>query len=167
MSRKCSIATAFLRSLKSFVPHSTDTQSLARATPYCARSTLDIVVQVRAWFVRGLCTCTVDNPLAKARGLSLRTGAQTMLYLSLFHLTLNCLKCQDTSMHDNKPKSYLFRWVSNCYLNIDNHPCFTYLQTIFAVFVWKLNNYLCSACSLMLCCFCVNENFFFFFFFFL
>ena len=31
----------------------------------------------------GLCTCTVDNPLAKARGLSLRTGAQTMHYLSL------------------------------------------------------------------------------------
>ena len=31
----------------------------------------------------GLCACTVDNPLSKARGLSLRTGAQTMLYLSL------------------------------------------------------------------------------------
>ena len=30
-----------------------------------------------------LCACTVDNPLAKARGLSLRTGAQTMLNLSL------------------------------------------------------------------------------------
>ena len=30
----------------------------------------------------GLCACTVDNPLAKARRLSLRTGAQTMLYLS-------------------------------------------------------------------------------------
>ena len=29
------------------VPHSTDTQSLARGTPYCAMSTLDIVVQVR------------------------------------------------------------------------------------------------------------------------
>ena len=30
----------------------------------------------------GLCACTVDNPLAKARGLSLRTGAQTMLVVS-------------------------------------------------------------------------------------
>ena len=30
----------------------------------------------------GLCACTVDNPRAKARGLSLRTGPQTMLYLS-------------------------------------------------------------------------------------
>ena len=30
----------------------------------------------------GLCACTVDNPLAKARGLSFRTGAQTMLYLT-------------------------------------------------------------------------------------
>ena len=31
----------------------------------------------------GMCACTVDNPLAKARGLSLRIGAHTMLYLSL------------------------------------------------------------------------------------
>ena len=31
----------------------------------------------------GLCTCTVENPLAKAQGLSLCTVAQTMLYLSL------------------------------------------------------------------------------------
>ena len=30
-----------------------------------------------------LCACTVDNPLGKARGLSLHTGAQTMLYLLL------------------------------------------------------------------------------------
>ena len=30
----------------------------------------------------GLCACTVNTPLAKARGLSLRTGAQTMLYIS-------------------------------------------------------------------------------------
>ena len=30
----------------------------------------------------GLCVCRVDNPLAKARGYSLRTGAQTMLYIS-------------------------------------------------------------------------------------
>ena len=31
----------------------------------------------------GLCASTVDNPLAKAQGLSLRTGAKTMHYLSL------------------------------------------------------------------------------------
>ena len=31
----------------------------------------------------GLCACKVDNPRAKAQGLSLRTGGQTMLYLSL------------------------------------------------------------------------------------
>ena len=31
----------------------------------------------------GLFACTVDNPLSKARGLSLHTGAQTMLYLSV------------------------------------------------------------------------------------
>ena len=37
-----------------------------------------------------MCACSVDNPLAKARGLSLRTGAQIMLYLSLVAL-LNSL----------------------------------------------------------------------------
>ena len=42
-------------------------------TDYCGTSEIE----------HGLCACTVDNPLAKARGLSLRTGAQTMLYLSL------------------------------------------------------------------------------------
>ena len=42
-------------------------------TGYCGTSEIE----------HGLCACTVDNPLAKARGLSLRTGAQTMLYLSL------------------------------------------------------------------------------------
>ena len=42
-------------------------------TGYCGASEIE----------HGLCACTVDNPLAKARGLSLRTGAQTMLYLLL------------------------------------------------------------------------------------
>ena len=41
-------------------------------TGYCGTSEVEI----------GLCACTADNPLAKARGLTLRTGAQTMLYLS-------------------------------------------------------------------------------------
>ena len=40
-------------------------------TGYCDTSEIE----------HGLCASTVDNPLAKARGLSLRTGAQTMLYL--------------------------------------------------------------------------------------
>ena len=34
----------------------------------------------------GLCACTFYNPLAKAQGLSPRTGAQTMLSLTLSHL---------------------------------------------------------------------------------
>ena len=42
-------------------------------TSYCGTSEIE----------HGLCACTVDNPLAKARGLSLRTGAQPMLYLPL------------------------------------------------------------------------------------
>ena len=46
-------------------------------TGYCGTSEIE----------HGLCACTVNNPLAKARGLSLRTGAQTMLYLS--HVTPN------------------------------------------------------------------------------
>ena len=41
-------------------------------TGYCGTSEIE----------HGLCACTVDNPLAKARGLSLRTGAQTMLYFT-------------------------------------------------------------------------------------
>ena len=44
-------------------------------TSYCGTSEIE----------HGLCACTVDNPLAKARGLSLRTGAQPMLYLPLIH----------------------------------------------------------------------------------
>ena len=40
-------------------------------TGYCGTSEIE----------HGLCACTVDNPLAKARGLSLRTDAQTMRYL--------------------------------------------------------------------------------------
>ena len=42
-------------------------------TGYCGTSEIE----------HGLCACTVDNPLAKTRGLSLRTGAQPMLYLPL------------------------------------------------------------------------------------
>ena len=42
-------------------------------TGYCGTSEIE----------HGLCACTVNNPLAKARGLSLRIGAQPMLYLPL------------------------------------------------------------------------------------
>ena len=47
-------------------------------TGYCGTSEIE----------HDLCACTVDNPLAKPRGLSLRTGAQTMLYLSLVRLCM-------------------------------------------------------------------------------
>ena len=39
----------------------------------------------------GLCAFTIDNPLAKARRLSLRTGAQTMVCLSPRVDNTNCL----------------------------------------------------------------------------
>ena len=45
----------------------------------------------------GSCACTVDYPLAKARGLSLRSGAQTMHYLSHIiwgHFSSNLYHCR-------------------------------------------------------------------------
>ena len=36
----------------------------------------------------GLCACMVNNPLAKAQGLSLPTGAQTMLYLLIIEIVV-------------------------------------------------------------------------------
>ena len=35
----------------------------------------------------GTCACTVDNPLAKARGLSLRTGAYTSPISHMYEYT--------------------------------------------------------------------------------
>ena len=49
-------------------------------TGYCGTSNVE----------HGLCACTVDNPLAKARGLFLSRGAQTMFYLS--YVCINCAK---------------------------------------------------------------------------
>ena len=57
----------------------------------------------------GLCAGTVDNTLAKARGLSLRTGAQTMLYLSLKVLSYT------KEYFETFP--FLF-YVSPCYLKV-------------------------------------------------
>ena len=58
-------------------------------TGYCGTSEIE----------HGLCACTVDNPLAKARGLSLRTGAQPMLYLPLSCLRYCiCLKQSEVSL---------------------------------------------------------------------
>ena len=46
----------------------------------------------------GLCSCTVDNPLAKARGASLRTGVVwpkeiSLLYLSVTHSASVSVSC--------------------------------------------------------------------------
>ena len=54
----------------------------------------------------GFCACTVDNPLAKARGLSLRTGGQTMLYLSLVHAE------KSSVFHCGIAKTSVRRWTS-------------------------------------------------------
>ena len=50
----------------------------------------------------GLCACTVDNPLAKARGLSLRTGAHTL------SLTCICVLLR------NSFKIYIYRYIYVC-----------------------------------------------------
>ena len=58
-------------------------------TGYCGTSEIE----------HGLCAYTVDHPQAKAkaRGLSLRTGAQTLLYLSLIFLFPIFKFCQSSS----------------------------------------------------------------------
>ena len=58
------------------------------------------------------CACTVDNPLTKARGLSLRTGAQTMLS----HIN----NTQEVSLPQNgTPHGNIFRqWCLHTWRNI-------------------------------------------------
>ena len=86
-------------------------------TGYCGTSEIE----------HGLCACTVDNPLAKARGLSLRTGAQTMLYLLLVllnfrtELQFSYWKClhnsqQKTLLSWKKP-SYMPKDIKAAYMN--------------------------------------------------
>ena len=55
----------------------------------------------------GLCACTVDNPLAKAWGLSLRTGAQTILFLAHRIKISACFTLADNSYltHVISPKT--------------------------------------------------------------
>ena len=63
-----------------FLVQFTDTQSLARR--YSVMCKVYTGYHGTSEKEHGLCACTVNNPLAKARGLSLRTGAQIMLDLS-------------------------------------------------------------------------------------
>ena len=67
-------------------------------TGYCGASEIE----------HGLCTCTVDNPLAKARGLSLRTGAQTMFYLSLVLFLASSCENNNTEIQIFHQKGYKF-----------------------------------------------------------
>ena len=64
-------------------------------TGYCGTSEIE----------HGLCACRVDNHLAKARGLSLRTGAQTMLYLSLTDIIVANIRKRSRTIFSSK--SYL------------------------------------------------------------
>ena len=72
-------------------------------TGYCGTSEME----------HGLCACTVDNPLAKARGLSLRTGAQTMLYLSL----VNQISGGQHDAHRNSMFDIQYLFLSNFYID--------------------------------------------------
>ena len=102
-------------------------------TGYCGTSEIE----------HGLCACTVDNPLAKARGLSLRTGAQTMLYLSLLANKMGMCK--------RKLWYLLDRWLTQSQLRmIFSHPLdknipfyrclrFFYLGLLSQPRLWKLS----------------------------
>ena len=83
-------------------------------TGYCGTSEIE----------HGLCACTVDNPVAKARGLSLRTGAQTMLYLSLI-ACVHGLQ-QYGHLNNNCPGSS-FLFCSVCFEFVCVLPSFLYL----------------------------------------
>ena len=76
------IFSGSLGSLISFVPGSIHRYPIF-STKYSVMCKVYTGYDGTSEIEHGLCACTVDNPLAKARGLSLRTGAQTMLYLSL------------------------------------------------------------------------------------
>ena len=55
----------------------------------------------------GLCACTVDNFRAKVRGLFLRTGAQTMLHLSLIPAHMENVEAQPCNSGGPHKKRFL------------------------------------------------------------
>ena len=71
-------------------------------TGYCGTSEIE----------HGLCACTVDNPLAKARGLSLRTGAQPMLYLPLIQLGQHSRVGEDRAAAEGARGGYFLKPVN-------------------------------------------------------
>ena len=68
-----------IKKIKQVVPQSPDTQIFSTRYPVTCK--VYTGYHGTSEIEHGLSACTVDYPLAKARGLSLRTGAQTMLYL--------------------------------------------------------------------------------------
>ena len=87
-------------------------------TGYCGTSEIE----------HGLCACTVDNPLAKARGLSLRTGAQTMLYLSFITRMSPFLVLG------------VFGGCFHIYCILHGNSCKQTAQTLISV-LWRLNRF--------------------------
>ena len=69
----------------------------------------------------GLCNCTVNNPLAKARGLSLHTGAQTMLYLSHeIDMSVESLSFESKQFQQCKGLNFKNKFSFNVSSNIAN-----------------------------------------------
>ena len=66
------------------VPQSPDTQMFSKPWKFYTR------YHGASETEHGLSACTVDNPRAKARGLSLRTGAQSVPHLSHVGLPGSC-----------------------------------------------------------------------------
>ena len=69
--------------LKSLRPCTTIHRYTIFSTRYSVMSRVYTGYRGTSEIEQGLYACTVGNPLARARGLSLRTGAQTKLDLSL------------------------------------------------------------------------------------
>ena len=78
---------ATLLILYDLVAQSRDTQTYS--TRYPVKCKVCTGYQGTSEIEHASSACTVDNPLAKARGLSPGTGGHTMLYLSLIH----CNEC--------------------------------------------------------------------------
>ena len=74
-----------------------------------------------------MCACTIDNPRAKARGLSLRTGAQTMLYLS--HVL-----CHNNGCDYRYFGSIIFSFKNTLTTTLNHKTCTRFLKkTLFAI----------------------------------
>ena len=84
-----------------------------------------------------LCACTVANPRAKARGLSLRTGTQTILYLAFDLIYLYLL--DDGKLYCNSSWDEYSCWPRTLAGTFAIIPCPGYLPGIddSGIYLWS------------------------------